>query len=116
MKKTIRRQKAAEKAYKDASKRAEMLQRLLENRIRAAKGYKDQALYWEQACEGARIMIRAMMGNQKMVRINRSDIDQARKCCDKMVVNSSHSDFVELWSERPAEAPEGHDATKPKKR
>lgn len=105
MRKKIQRVKKAEAGAKALAAENQRLKALLDNRKRAADGYKTDAMAAEAASAGAVILLRALMLEQEtdVLRIGKGAIEKARGCYQRMVSRYDEAGSIEIWAERPLE-------------
>lgn len=103
MRKKIQRVKKAEAGAKALAAENQRLKALLDNRKRAADGYKTDAMAAEAASAGAVILLRALMLEQEtdVLRIGKGAIEKARGCYQRMVSRYDEAGSIEIWAERP---------------
>lgn len=108
MRKKIQRVKKAEAGAKALQAENRKLKALLENRKRAADGYKAEAMAAEAASAGAVILLRALMMERETdtLRIGKGAIQRARECYQRMASRYDERGNVEIWAERPLEGSE----------
>lgn len=108
MRKKIQRVKKAEAGAKALAAENQRLKALLDNRKRAADGYKTDAMAAEAASAGAVILLRALMLEQEtdVLRIGKGAIEKARGCYQRMVSRYDEAGSIEIWAERPLVGPE----------
>ena len=103
MRKKIQRVKKAEAGAKALQAENRKLKALLENRKRAADGYKAEAMAAEAASAGAVILLRALMMEQEtdVLRIGKGAIQRARECYQRMASRYDETGNVEVWANMP---------------
>lgn len=103
MRKKIQRVKKAEAGAKALQAENRKLKALLENRKRAADGYKAEAMAAEAASAGAVILLRALMMEQEtdVLRIGKGAIQRARECYQRMASRYDEKGNVEIWANMP---------------